>query len=219
MGRSRSAASNLLRLLNLAEPVQTMLMAGDLDMGHAGLLALERRPQITANQIAAKRCRCARPSLAKSSAPSSTWSHPSPRRKSRDLKRVEEELSDLLTAEVEVRVKSASKRHGRVENGRAGIHFGSLDELNGLIEKLQGWLKRKNLPRVHDVLRVQRALDGAHHVPPHRRRLRVTRKSILCRPTPCSPVQVPSRLSARATSLWLSSSAISRSLGMVGSSR
>ncbi|NBW69372.1 MAG: ParB/RepB/Spo0J family partition protein, partial [Betaproteobacteria bacterium] len=35
VGRSRSAASNLLRLLNLADPVQTMLMAGDIDMGHA----------------------------------------------------------------------------------------------------------------------------------------------------------------------------------------
>ena len=43
VGRSRSAASNLLRLLNLADPVQTMLMAGDLDMGHArALLALDR---------------------------------------------------------------------------------------------------------------------------------------------------------------------------------
>ncbi|HEX6240801.1 MAG TPA: ParB/RepB/Spo0J family partition protein, partial [Polyangiales bacterium] len=54
VGRSRSAASNLLRLLNLADPVQTMLMAGDLDMGHArALLALERAAQITAaNQIA-----------------------------------------------------------------------------------------------------------------------------------------------------------------------
>ena len=42
VGRSRSAASNLLRLLNLAEPVQTMLMAGDIDMGHArALLSLE----------------------------------------------------------------------------------------------------------------------------------------------------------------------------------
>ena len=51
VGRSRSAASNLLRLLNLAEPVQTMLMAGDIDMGHArALLALERAAQITARQ-------------------------------------------------------------------------------------------------------------------------------------------------------------------------
>jgi ParB family transcriptional regulator, chromosome partitioning protein len=46
VGRSRSAASNLLRLLNLADPVQTMLMAGDLDMGHArALLSLgQSRP-------------------------------------------------------------------------------------------------------------------------------------------------------------------------------
>ena len=57
VGRSRSAASNLLRLLNLAEPVQTMLMAGDIDMGHArALLALDRATQITAaSQIAAKK--------------------------------------------------------------------------------------------------------------------------------------------------------------------
>ena len=57
VGRSRSAASNLLRLLNLAEPVQTMLMAGDIDMGHArALLALDRASQITAaNQISAKK--------------------------------------------------------------------------------------------------------------------------------------------------------------------
>ena len=51
VGRSRSAASNLLRLLNLAEPVQQMLMAGDLDMGHArALLALDAAQQILAAQ-------------------------------------------------------------------------------------------------------------------------------------------------------------------------
>lgn len=57
VGRSRSAASNLLRLLNLADPVQSMLMAGDIDMGHArALLALDRATQITAaNQISAKK--------------------------------------------------------------------------------------------------------------------------------------------------------------------
>jgi ParB family chromosome partitioning protein len=49
VGRSRSAASNLLRLLNLAEPVQQMLMAGDLDMGHArALLALRSAQQVMA---------------------------------------------------------------------------------------------------------------------------------------------------------------------------
>jgi ParB family chromosome partitioning protein len=57
--------------------------------------------------------------------------------KSRDIKRVEEELSDLLTAEVEVRVKKRVKRAGRFEEmGEISIRFTSLDELNGLIEKL-----------------------------------------------------------------------------------
>ena len=57
IGRSRSATSNLLRLLNLAAPVQTMLLAGDVDMGHArALLAVDAATQIQlANQIIARR--------------------------------------------------------------------------------------------------------------------------------------------------------------------
>ena len=55
-----------------------------------------------------------------------------------DLRRIEEELSDLLTAQVDVRVKKRVKRHGRVEElGELAIQFGSLDELNGLIDKLR----------------------------------------------------------------------------------
>jgi len=141
VGRSRSAASNLLRLLNLAEPVQTMLMAGDLDMGHArALLALDRASQITAgNQIAARKMsvREAESLVKKLSAEFTLTSAKPKKEKSRDLKRVEEELSDLLTAQVEVRVKKRVKRLGRVEEmGELSIQFGSLDELNGLIDKL-----------------------------------------------------------------------------------
>jgi len=141
VGRSRSAASNLLRLLNLAEPVQTMLMAGDLDMGHArALLALDRASQITAgNQIAAKKMsvREAESLVKKLSAEFTLTSAKPKKEKSRDLKRVEEELSDLLTAQVEVRIKKRVKRSGRVEEmGELSIQFGSLDELNGLIDKL-----------------------------------------------------------------------------------
>lgn len=142
VGRSRSAASNLLRLLNLAEPVQTMLMAGDIDMGHArALLALDKAAQITAaNQISAKKMSVREAeSLVKKLAAEFVLTAPKPtKEKSRDLKRVEEELSDLLTAEVEIRVKKRVKRHGRVEEmGEMAVHFGSLDELNGLIEKLR----------------------------------------------------------------------------------
>ncbi len=143
VGRSRSAASNLLRLLNLADPVQSMLMAGDLDMGHArALLTLERAAQITAaNQITAKKLSVREAeSLAKKLAAEFTLVSPKPKKeKSRDLRRVEEELSDLLTAEVEVRVKKRVKRAGRIEEmGELAIAFGSLDALNGLIERLRG---------------------------------------------------------------------------------
>jgi ParB family chromosome partitioning protein len=143
VGRSRSAASNLLRLLNLAEPVQTMLMAGDVDMGHArALLALDRATQITAaNQIAAKKMsvREAESLVKKLGAEFALVAGKPKKDKSRDLKRIEEELSDLLMAQVEVRVKKRVKRAGRIEEmGEIGIGFGSLDELNGLIDKLRG---------------------------------------------------------------------------------
>jgi ParB family chromosome partitioning protein len=143
VGRSRSAASNLLRLLQLAEPVQTMLMAGDLDMGHArALLALEKVSQITAaNQIAAKKMsvREAESLVKKLGAEFALVPQKPKKEKSRDIRRVEEELSDLLTAEVEVRIKKRVKRHGRVEEqGELSIQFGSLDELNGLIDRLRG---------------------------------------------------------------------------------
>jgi ParB family chromosome partitioning protein len=142
VGRSRSAASNLLRLLNLADAVQTMLMAGDIDMGHArALLSLERASQITAaNQIAQKKLSVREAeSLVKKLGAEFSLVSPKPKKeKSRDLRRIEEELSDLLTAEVEVRVKKRVKRHGRVEElGEVSIQFGSLDELNGLIDRLR----------------------------------------------------------------------------------
>jgi ParB family chromosome partitioning protein len=142
VGRSRSAATNLLRLLQLAEPVQTMLMAGDLDMGHArALLALERAAQITAaNQIAQKKLSVREAeSLVKKLGAEFSLVSPKPKQeKTRDMRRVEEELSDLLTAEVEVRVKKRVKRNGRMEDmGELAIQFGSLDELNGLIERLR----------------------------------------------------------------------------------
>jgi ParB family chromosome partitioning protein len=141
VGRSRSAASNLLRLLNLADPVQTMLMAGDLDMGHArALLALDKANQITAaSQVAAKKMsvREAESLVKKLSAEFSLKAVKPAREKSRDIKRVEEELSDLFAAQVEIKVKKRVKRAGRMtEMGELSIQFGSLDELNGLIERL-----------------------------------------------------------------------------------
>ena len=139
VGRSRSAASNLLRLLNLTEPVQQMLMAGDLDMGHArALLPLAGAQQIlTASEIIAKKLsvREAEKLVTRASASSGRQApllrtrHEKPR----DLQRIEQELSDLLTASVDIRVKKRTKRG---EQGEVAIGFGSLDELNGLLQKL-----------------------------------------------------------------------------------
>lgn len=142
VGRSRSAASNLLRLLNLGDSVQTMLMAGDLDMGHArALLSLDKATQITAaNQIVAKKMsvREAESLVKKLGAEFSLVSTKPKRDKPRDVKRVEEELSDLLAAQVEVRIKKQVKRGGRVlDQGELAIQFGSMEELNALIDRIR----------------------------------------------------------------------------------
>jgi ParB family chromosome partitioning protein len=138
IGRSRSATSNLLRLLHLAEPVQQMLTAGDIDMGHArALLSLDKAHQITcANEVVGRKLSVreaeklvnrqhdlAQPGVADRTRPA----------KSRDVQRLETLLSDLLTAQVEIRVK---KRTRRGEQGEVAIAFGSLDELSGLLDRL-----------------------------------------------------------------------------------
>jgi ParB family chromosome partitioning protein len=142
VGRSRSAASNLLRLLNLSDSVQKMLVAGDLDMGHARcLLSLDKATQITAaNQIIAKKMSVREAeSLVKKISAEFTLTPSRPKsEKSRDIKRVEEELSDLLAAAVDITIKKRVKRNGKTEDqGVLSIGFGSLDELNGLIERLK----------------------------------------------------------------------------------
>ena len=147
VGRSRSAASNLLRLLNLTPPVQTMLMAGDLDMGHArALLSLEQGEQVgAAHEMTAKKMSVREAEQLVKRLKSSLSSTPlkkGTREKSRDVLRIEEELSDLLTASVDVVVKKSVKRHGKShQTGEIVIQFGSLDELNGLIDKLRGTAK------------------------------------------------------------------------------
>ena len=139
VGRSRSAASNLLRLLNLAAPVQQMLIAGDLEMGHArALLALDAAPQIlAANEVAAKKLSVRETEkLVARRAGSDGRQAPLLRvrkDKPRDIVRLEEALADKLTATVEIRVLRKTKRG---EQGEIAIAFDSLDELNGLLDKL-----------------------------------------------------------------------------------
>jgi ParB family chromosome partitioning protein len=142
VGRSRSAASNLLRLLNLTLPVQQMLMAGDLDMGHArALLGLDAGAQVaSATEIVSKKLsvREAEKLVARAQSESPTSGRQAPllrvkKDKSRDIVRLEEQLADALTAQVEIRIHRSTKRG---EQGEVAISFGSLDELNGLLDKL-----------------------------------------------------------------------------------
>lgn len=137
VGRSRSAVSNLLRLLNLAKPVQTMLMAGDIDMGHArALLAVDGATQITlANQVVAKRMsvRDAEKLVTRTTAEQNAVTRPADKNKakSRDIARLEEELSDLLATLVTI--KTGAKNRGQLI-----IDFADLDTLDGLITRLKG---------------------------------------------------------------------------------
>lgn len=135
VGRSRSAVSNLLRLLNLAKPVQTMLMAGDIDMGHArALLATDAATQIQlANQIIAKRMSVREAEKLVSKAISEQKNTPKTREKSeksRDITRLEEELSDLLATQVSLKL-------GTKGRGQMLIDFNSLDALDGIILKIR----------------------------------------------------------------------------------
>ena len=138
VGRSRSAASNLLRLLQLTEPVQKMLMAGDLEMGHArALLSLDAAQQIlSANEVVTRKLTVREAEKLVAKALNNGRQAPLLRvkqDKSRDLVRLEEKLADALAAAVEIRVHRKTKRG---EQGEIAIAFGSLEELNGLLEKL-----------------------------------------------------------------------------------
>lgn len=134
VGRSRSAVSNLLRLLNLAKPVQAMLMANDLDMGHArALLAVDAATQIIlAHEIIAKRLsvREAEKLVVRTSTGQTVKAGKVSKEKSRDLKSLEEELSDALMTTVTI-------KQGARNKGELVIAFSSLDQLDGIIARLR----------------------------------------------------------------------------------
>ncbi|MBU9275637.1 ParB/RepB/Spo0J family partition protein [Burkholderia gladioli] len=135
VGRSRSAVSNLLRLLNLAAPVQTMLLAGDLDMGHArALLAVDAATQITlAHQVVNRRLsvRETEKLVAQTTKEAPTLKAKAKDDGGRDTRRLEEELSDMLASNVKIKL-------GRRGRGQLTIDFGDLDALEGILLRLRG---------------------------------------------------------------------------------
>ena len=131
VGRSRPAASNLLRLLQLAPPVQEMLMRGELDMGHArALLPLSAVLQIQLAQRIVQKGLSVREAerlaqLALKPPKASEEAKPD-----RDVLRLQEDLSDFLGAKVEIRTNK--KGAGKIQ-----IDFGDLDQLEGILQRLR----------------------------------------------------------------------------------
>lgn len=129
VGRSRVAVTNLLRLLQLAKPVQSLLMGGDLDMGHArALLPLNHAKQVDAAHEIARRglsVREAERLATRLLKPAAAM----PAQRDRDVVRLEEELSDRLAASVHIR----ANRKGA---GRLVIEFADLEQLDGLLGRI-----------------------------------------------------------------------------------
>ncbi|HEV2978181.1 MAG TPA: ParB/RepB/Spo0J family partition protein [Casimicrobiaceae bacterium] len=135
IGRSRSAVTNLLRLTQLAAPVQALVLGDKLDMGHArALLALPPAQQVTtAARLVAEGL-----SVREAERLVQTILHPGVSKTRRgvrraangDLARLESELAEALGAAV--RIEPTRKGAGRVV-----IRYSSLDQLDGILAKLR----------------------------------------------------------------------------------
>ena len=130
VGRSRPAASNLLRLLQLSAPVQEMLMHGQLDMGHArALLALAKSQQVALAQRIVQKGLSVREAERAVQHLLNPPKQAAERPVDRDLLRLQEELSDLLGASVAIRTNKKGA-------GKLTIDFSDLDQLDGLLTRL-----------------------------------------------------------------------------------
>jgi ParB family chromosome partitioning protein len=131
VGKSRAAVSNLLRLLNLSRPVQDMLTAGLLEMGHARALlplnAAQQRELAHEIETKALSVREVERRVARLKEPPATPSKSTA--PSRDTLRLEEALSDALGMTAQVQNGSKGK-------GKLILHFGSPDALDGLLQRL-----------------------------------------------------------------------------------
>jgi ParB family chromosome partitioning protein len=132
IGRSRTATTNLLRLLNLQKAVQALVFDGKLEMGHArALLALEGRQQ----ESAAKRVADQALSVRQTERLVNAILHPTAKTRrrhggDRDVARLEEELSEEIGTKVEI-------KPGKKGAGKLVISYSSHDHLDDLLSKLR----------------------------------------------------------------------------------
>lgn len=128
LGSSRSAVSNLLRLLNLPAPVQELLMQGKIDMGHSrALLSLPAAKQIEAANLVAHKQLSVRETerlVHRIENPATTLS---PKR-DRDLLRLQENVSAKLGTQVII-------NPGKKGKGTIVIHYDNLDQLDGILAR------------------------------------------------------------------------------------
>jgi ParB family chromosome partitioning protein len=133
VGRSRAAVSNLLRLLDLADPVKQQVNQGLLDMGHArALLALIRHDQIEVARLVVNRGLSVRETelLVKKTLAQQTGARKAqPTAVDPDIQRLENNLSEKLGAAVKI-------KPGKKGSGQLVIHFHSSAELDGILEHL-----------------------------------------------------------------------------------
>jgi ParB family chromosome partitioning protein len=134
VGRSRSAVTNLLRLRELAKPVQEYLLAGQIDMGHARtLLSLSAGQQVAA----AARVVAQGLSVRETERLAHRMAHPGKRKAGAgarpvdpDLARLTDELADALGAKVAI-------EPGKTGAGRVVISYSSLEQLDGILARLR----------------------------------------------------------------------------------
>ncbi len=133
VGKSRVAVTNLLRLLNLTEPVRRMLEAGDLEMGHArALLSLPAEAQLRMASLVVERGLTVRETerrVREATASETTRPEP-PAAVDADTRRLERELGDAIGAPVRI-------RHSGSGRGQLVISYASLEELDGILAHLR----------------------------------------------------------------------------------
>ena len=130
VGRSRASVSNLLRLLSLGDVARDLLERGKIEMGHArALLALSSSKQdAAAREIYAKQLSVRQAESLVRSGEKKSVGQKSTSNKDANVKRLQQTLSEILGAKVNVQ--------GKGEKGKLVISYSSLEQLDGVLEKL-----------------------------------------------------------------------------------
>ena len=132
VGKSRTAVTNLLRLLNLSSEVQELLEAGKIEMGHArALLPLEGPAQlITAHEVISKGLSVREVEKLVSKNKNTSKTNTSKLNKNPNTQNLERELSEILGAKIEIKHNSKGK-------GKMVVNFNNLDALQGILDKIK----------------------------------------------------------------------------------